>query len=898
MEQPENVRENNSSLPLFPLFVGGLLSLIALILSLYGNRSVQHYALLSSLSAALLYTCALFLPYRYSLLTFFVFAAGFFLTPIQPITSMRIMIFSLALAGITRVRKTVPPFIILSSLWFLFLLITVTIKSFGFVFIRNELLVPKVESIIVSLLTESVAILALGLLLFSKQLNQVFGRRTSGFSSRVYYVHVIALTVILSLSILGAALLYSQGNLPRNAISLFLQHQPASSIIVCGLMLLPIIIGLFLATSIDDVSKALIAASDENSLHYTNQKSTMFSEVRTAYRAVQTNVLKQTAKVREAEEHARAIRLELKGKEKELYEQLTGAHNLVKLTQALPLGAISCSTSGAIVSINDEALRILELPATSLVGKHISVLDVGHPWQNDVVTFLSQGCRDFQRLLSSGFSKQFSSPIGYHYLECTLRIHSSSLRESRSQQLIATDTLVMLFFRRIPDLRDFLLRLLAPTTLEIIGSQAIELSKLLRNQLSSVVGNISIVNRVLGKLNTSGEHPLQQTEAGMELSVAVRNIDDIARSASAELKDFEERQAAQAEDIVRVNITQSFDLLLRFFQELLMPYQTTKIHFINDAEKTSSIESLPPAPGNSGDGDLIISVPESEVTKMYAYCLSLLKSLMTKTSDIYFSIGQETIESEMVHIIPGSHPGQYARIIIRHGGQSLTANMMTGKYNRARQTNRDFSETEQALALLQLQTTKLGGFITVQSTVSKGTFITIYLPMTRGETKHHLRPHKSQKHFIRKALTEEGITTNDVLLVGADEHTLSTVDTMLRHLGYDVHVQQTPLLLDEMNAPIDFMGSGFNPTVDLSQEQFKPSEKRPFHMIVVNIESPSRQLLNLIHHLERQNPHSSVLLIVEQTDEIRELFSDWATITKPFDIDTLTSAIKEAHARN
>ncbi len=892
---------------LVPAFILGL---GALLFHSGANTGVLPRPLLIGLSAALLYLTSVFLDRRVLLIALTIYAISFPLLPNETFETARILMFSLALAGFTRAKPNVPPFLVLFALWLIYLIIITTIPELIDIGSVASVIPASFADLIIGVTVETFAILIIGMLLFSRAVNDLFGRRIQPVSSDVFFVHVVTFTVTFCTACLAAALIRVTGQPFGDAVNLLLERPLATLTLACGMMVIPSLIGFSLSRGLKDFLLLITATAEkDHPLILPKSRLLPLAELIAVVREVELLFSKQSAQLRRSQDDARELRLQARAEEEQIAERELQAKNLVKLMNSAPWGMLACSANGYIIAANVVLGELLNLEIHDLQGKHFTHVESKHPWWKEISALLLASSKEFQKLLWHEPQTQYSSTVDQRYLELVLQVTPSTeitVNEYVNLEAVSSaDTALLLFARPVPDLREFQLQLFNPSGLEVLGGQAAEFQKQLKGQLSSVVGNISIITGILSELRDGSGAPFEQTDVGLEISDALRDIGAVARGAVEDLQNIEEHHLADTSDAVTLNVGETLRDLLHYFFGLLREGTIPALNVVPEFAGTPDPNSAS-KPGSKQPGQIHISINPNEGAKFFAYLLAFLKAIKPKAREISLSVGYEKISSDMIHIIPGSLAGQYARIVLHHHGQSLTANMMTGKLHRLKGSQNPQAFIELTLALLHLQVGRLGGFISIQSTAVKGTTVTIYLPVKAGaQLSLAQRPHRSQKHFMRKRFSDTQNTGREALLVTSDAHGgVTTATAMLRHLGYNVKTRRPEHLSEELSSSVEFSGSGFNPTIGSDDVLVGDGESSSLEnsigevdLLLVDVETANPASITIIHQFERQYPDAAILLLIDSQEKAQSLFSDWAILSKPYDVEQLKLAIKEAISR-
>lgn len=855
------------------------LGALAVLLHCFGAKSGIH--VLGALSAGVLYLAALFLPRPMNLLTVLLFALSFLCSSIDVEQTLRLIVFATLLSSCYPNRVRLPPVTILFLAWITFLLAQSTIR----VDRGNEYALIYTKEIWQFFL-EIVAVLVIALVRFSRRLSSLLGTKAVSLDVRTFLVHVVTIAVLSAVMLVTQAL-FSALELRSDHVLDVLTAKPlALTSVLASIFLVPLVMGQLLSRLGTEILDHLrLTISPESRLLLNNRQPAPLSEVRDVHEEIRSRFSDLNHDLRTAQTTIRDLQRQAQETEDQIKDREISALNLERLMDHAPWGTIACSGNGLIISVNERFCSLLNIKnKRELPGQHISVIDAKHTWRKEILATLAWAFRDWRQLVEKGTVHHYTSAINNTFLELLLRIVPATERAGSDVEpgaLLVSDIAVSLYIREVPDLRDFQLRLLTPSYFEVAGTQITDIGRDMRNQLSTIVGHLSVATEIANRDPSTDE----------KLIASLREVEKIARLASRDLQEFEEKLGVgQKKQSTRIDLHFRLQHSLDYLYSLLA--QDERLIVNNDEVDDAETETE----------SLFITAPEEDFSRFVAYFLFFIRNLMPRAPAIEASLAYESISPEAAAMLAGSHAGHYARLVIHHAGQSLTANMMTGKYHRLEAGALENS-LEVALSLLHAQTAQLGGFISAQSTTAKGTTITIYIPVERDALAEASAPHKSRKHFKRKTFNEQDELARRALLVGTESETLAMLGSMFTHLGYDSDVRDPRTLsLVEPADALTFGGSGFGfPTIDEGSP--RPTSRSEvdslsaYNLLVLNVEQGPTVTLPLLHSLEQANGNAATLLVIDSSLELERMFQDWALLKKPFDVSSLEAAIKDAIAR-
>lgn len=865
----------------------GALSVVAVGVCWYG--SAVGAEVLYSVAAFLVYIFVITAPAGASLAGILLFAAGSLLcSPEATPHIARIALFALFLEATLRNRRILPPFIVLLILW------SACIAAGSLPMLRELRLFTVDGDLLRQIILELFAVLVAPLLRLKDGVDAVLpGKRN--LDTKTFFVNVVGLAVLLSVLCAGAGFIIATGSTFDQIVQRLLEKPHQLVATAASIAIIATAVGLFLAMVTGNFIAQLQAVASPSGTFNSALGVLPLLEFDAILKLLQKRTRDAAEQDRTAKRTISELRRIAEQKEEVIRQRELSALSMMKLMDEAPWGALSCSANGLVIAANRTFGEFTGLPHSSLPGQHISKLDSPHPWCKELHRLLVWGCRDYSKLIKQGPIHHFASPVRSHYLECWLCITRAAHSSTADSELVgASDVAITLFVRKVPDLRDFQLSLLSPSSFDLIGSQTGELIKQVRSRNSAVVSRLSMVQGLLNKPQGTSGWIMRQTEVGAEMLLQLGEMNKLTRETEEELAGLSELLAPRAGDVSEISLQTRLSHSINYLFDLLA---------LDDRERFKL--------GNGGGADdraVRIVASKSEINKFVAYFLALTKYLHTKAPSIEIDIAYENIDEHAAKIIPGSHPGDYARLTLAHRGQSLTANMMTSKFSYLDPSSGSRAESEAALSLVNMQVARLGGFVSVQSSPAKGTIITVYVPVLGANSEAAAGAAvaaKSKKHFRRKRYDNLGEAGNQAVVVGADKKVTTALSNMLSHLDYRVAVINPATMPLDGGRAVSFGGSGFGEgtSLDLLGEGAAETsdeqgvELRNADLLIINIEGGPEEALNLVHALEGRSEHAATLLVADPSPRIEQLFGDWALLRKPIELGSLEAAIKEATSR-
>ncbi|MCC6221485.1 MAG: hypothetical protein IT291_09630 [Deltaproteobacteria bacterium] len=548
-----------------------------------------------------------------------------------------------------------------------------------------------------------------------------------------------------------------------------------------------------------------------------------------------------------------------------------------------PCAVVAVDRNLLITGTNRRFAELLNTLPEQLTNKRIDSIDRSHPWISEIIELITGTLKSSQQLKADKATYTSSSHQG-KYLEISV-IQDPNDRAASYGATEFLNIALIVYAEVLPDLRPFQAEPIQLSKFEVLGRNSIELNKEIKICLDTLIEYSSEAIKDLGSDIDSRGIALCQTTPGMNISVALRNIEKTAKESLEVIKQVDAWQKTVEGDV------EPFDLGSNI--ALGITYLLKTQHF-------SSIPNIKFSFGGSNES-ICIACPQREGMRFLCYFLSLVGAVARATSAINITLGTETIDEEASSILVGLRPGVYARIIVEHSGQSFTLNMANKKYFKPIHNDEVATQLETALSLLRSQLSLLGGFVSLQSSPQRGTNITFYLPLNMsGGSLRSKKEHSSNSKNIDTASIPHELGSHScgqrVLLVASDSDTLISTSETLKTLGLHVTIKQFDSLVAELNKPVNFEGLGFavqDETWDSVKETSEMTKSlTDFDFLIISIDAASDTALMLVHFLEKQNPNATTLLLVDQSPAIKRMFANWQMIKKPLDLNAFANTIK------
>lgn len=236
-------------------------------------------------------------------------------------------------------------------------------------------------------------------------------------------------------------------------------------------------------------------------------------------------------------------------------------------------------------------------------------------------------------------------------------------------------------------------------------------------------------------------------------------------------------------------------------------------------------------------------------------------SYSSKTGSINLSLDTEVVAEEAAALPLGVHPGLFCRLKLTHSGTSMNRNVIARIF--------DPSNTDRGsglgLSIVFAIVRSHDGFLTAEShSGKKGTTISLYLPWSKvvvAETR--------TSSILAKPAATDALKGKNILVV-EDEPTVR---------------QLTSYMLTELGCAVTSCDNGRD-AIDIAN-------KNSFDLILVDYVIPKIGGHELLEQLQGVNSQAKMLVMTGYGATIEDKLAT-GIIQKPFDMDGLEQAIKEA----
>jgi hypothetical protein len=562
----------------------------------------------------------------------------------------------------------------------------------------------------------------------------------------------------------------------------------------------------------------------------------------------------------------------------------------------IPDGCFALLPGGQIVAASSGLETLLGFGSPIRVGDHVSTLGSSkHPWAVDVRSFISWSVAHYDSLLKRGARESVTQVVGGEYLEVVLKAWRS--RGSGPEK--SGPAIISLYFRRRQSTRDMQLQFLQPSEFERIGSATAELFQSLEQNLASVHEQLALLTAKFHAAHDASGTPLSSGPSGEELSQMLVELVKVFRHLSSDVDQQGDRILNLRSPIERIDLGKTLEDSTNHLLSLLGSER--KIHFAAAAAERSEGENNN---RQESPSSVVVELPGSEVFGFLSYFLLFLRHVIPVARDFVLQLDSEVIGSGTASLLTGSVPGRYARITLRHNGQSITSNVLTAQQDPAYVLLPESAGTiGAALYFVTRQAKRLGGFVSVQSSAAKGTDLTIYLPMDFHSV---MRPTKRELRRVAASFTDTGDSrANQVLLVAEENTETNQLCDLLENLALSPIIRHPQDLLGELVTPVEFDGRGFGDSMAIPVDDVQsPASSEgarakldfsPFALLVFDGSMADFGALALIDELELKNPSVAKMLLLDHEDSERaQALNNWTVVYKPFDNEALSETIQES----
>ncbi|HQH26431.1 MAG TPA: hypothetical protein PLP17_03470, partial [Oligoflexia bacterium] len=638
----------------------------------------------------------------------------------------RVLAFAALLCLSRRQWDFIPPLIVIAALWLIYLFAALT----AFAVIGEtaaHIFVPFSFSAAAVSCAEMIIVSLLGLLLCSQRANRFFLKSPQPVSSKLIATHLLGLPVLLLLS----GLLFVLRNVPELHYEIFADgYQLSPSVIILFAVALLILsaFGVITARAFDRLFSILAENAVVDTKIITQPQHLLPIPAFEAARAV---VAKTARDLQKSRKLAKDQTLELEHCRNTISGQAVGLEALSRLVDALPDACLALQVDGKIIAANSRLFSLLKLNAETVdYNDYTSLYREENPWHKDLEDTISWACWKLRSLLEDGPQVRYLRSVNHEYIQLFIHaeLKSTYRGEAENTKTLPPPHQVVVFFvlRGIPDLRDFQLQLLSPNALELLGLQTRQACSTLKAQLNAILEQVTGTAAELAPLITALSSHSALQNAAKSVSALLARTDEIIRNAAETLLRLDKQIEPLGTSIEPLNLSVQVRHAVAYLCSLEGIEHAVEVSTESDREKLGG-ENIVNIPASDVD-DIIIQTTAREAINFLSTLLCLVKNLLEQSADLKLLLDYELIGSGTADIITGSLPGRYARLVLRHSGQSIAAYMLSTDIPELDLRKNALQDIETALALFRHQVKAMGGFLSIQSSASKGTTITVYLP--------------------------------------------------------------------------------------------------------------------------------------------------------------------------
>ncbi|MFN8389205.1 MAG: hypothetical protein U0136_02810 [Bdellovibrionota bacterium] len=833
--------------------------------------------------ALILYFSALVYPrFQHALALLIFLVVALFFNHLEPTFGMlRVTVFALVLSFSGSKRFGFSPAILLGALWELTLLAPTL--SVGYV-------VPPFDAALVStMVTEIVGLVIVWFIAASPPIRALCP--APRLKQRHLFVHLL----MIPLFTVPAATLYLisfWSGLSPNALMLkyHLVQEPIIfgwfSLMLAGMLLTALIASII----VESIDTYILAATPLPLAGGEQAYSSVFSDAQDVLTRLRHDADELIALRRIFGEMQTGLEVELPN----LAQTYRALEKSSEVLSHAPDGCIAIIPGGQVVSASAGLERLLSLPKAVRIGDHLEDISTGNSkWAADVLTIVRWAIDHYEELLKRGTRDTQTQTVNGDYLEVTIKAwrFGAHFKDRKGPVIVAA------YLRRRKDRREMQLQLLQPGEFERIGSAANELLQSLEDHIAAVNEPLSLlVTKFQNGLDAAGR-PLGSSAAGGEISQLLMEVVKVFRRFTSEIEEQGRNVQALRSTVEKVDLGAALEQTTNYLLELLGSER--RIRFSRGGGNGTSTESA------ASTQAITVRLPLAEIFGFLNYYTLFLRYVIPLARDFSLQLDYEQIGTRTASLLSGSIPGRYARLTLRHSGQSITSNVLSAQQDPTYVLNAESTDSiGSALYFLTRQVKRLGGFASIQSSPAKGTDVSIYLPVEIGS------PNRLSKRELKKIASTLGTgvasSATQVLIVSNNETSAAHLSGLIDDMALQPIVRKPAELLRDMVTPLEFDGTGFGGEsgagIDLGSNgetlSIEPRQRidfSPFSLLIFDNAIADFGTLTLIDELEKENPSVAKILLLDQDDtEKSQALSNWITVFKPIEDMALCEKIHDA----
>lgn len=751
------------------------------------NSQISDGPSLTIISAVILYFAVLLLQPFAGISAALIFSITLLSPGLLDLENIRILAATILLLLTRHWFRQLPPAIVHLVFWG-FILGTPQLRTI----ILNEQTRGESFSAIITLAIETIAIILITLALTSEKITSPFSRPAIEISALNFFIQITALPVITCSVITLMTGVY----LSDSSLEVFIRNiTPNNSSVVIlfvALLILTLLFGFLFTKIFDKFTAQLTALSkpDRTILGAIETPPAITEWVKTID-SVQTNSIAVANELRDLRYEKKSLlkkNAELHSWGDSLAEQ---NDSLKKILDDAPYAVAILNTRGYILQSNRLFARYLGMETGVAPGSNFSTLADNSPWTIELKKFISQIYNSLNELKDSAVLEFDTSNIEERYLRATAQLErkpaTSANKDDREQ--------IVLFIEQQLDHRNFTVNLLQPSQIEKLGAKAIDILKDLMESTHSLIED-----------NPNKQKSLKPSAAAVQAIVAMKEVkSSIARHYGNYLELIRHYNNLPIESEL-INVSQEvkngiyWGFRWNSADDLLM---------LN--ELFGSTEHISPQ-ASDHSSDIFIWGATTEFHRLLAMLISFINSVGAEPHQVDLNCGNESIGSGTAHMIPGTAPGQYARIRLNF---SSAVHLPRTSHNvELSMLNRIMKNTspEVILQFLSIQTKRMGGLLSLQSNPSSGNVLTLYLPQRPELNKRY--PRELREYQVRKQELATGIcpelSEKTILIFSSRDSTLIDSTQLLGNVGASAMSEHLNILYKELEQPVQAFGAGFD----------------------------------------------------------------------------------------
>lgn len=825
---------------------------------------------------------------------------------------MRLVAFASVIGLTLSKRDSVTPLMMLLALWATYLNLAEIAGLLGKSFYAVKPLDIKLA------LTEVTGFLFLIMLLWSKQFPALFGRLP-----REVEISTVSFVLFLLATLVGAGIAFIAvlSVMGMNFESLLASSHKSSAILailVCAFVAIPFILSLSLNKLIKDFSRRIEQILAPNSILGPVQLYPKIAEFNEIFSKTRGLLDDQDHKTRELELNIKNTLAQKEEKDKENRQRLNDADNLSTIFSLCPTGAIAVSGSGAILALTPALINQFSLnPLEKYIGCYYLELQPSQeaPLEDRqrsavLLQFIGRLISEQRNLARGQALRSFLKIDSENYSEITAYIFDERVVpvdwKRISTQLPPSDLTFIIFSNAKEDHRQLILNQLFPRNLEIIGGQSLE-------TLTEISGLTSVLDNHLTTTakKIEGLKPNQFVEIESELRTLLRSTTDfnlelraiVADQVKKGVSPLESRTAEEknrvTERVKSFNLTQEMQSLLRLFEDL----------YGLDAEVLFSTPESTNSDGIVVKQEVRLKAIAFQFNEFKSMFIALLAGLAVKADGAALSlaVGTEQIGVNTAALFKGSSPGRYVRIILSHQGQSIQSNLLPDNMQKLSTSSSDREDLAIALGIFSLKVKRMKGFLSIQSSPAKGTYLTVYLPedpqatvsdqesvrkipQNRLESPEENSEPISNKEKVQN-LSEEQSSAKILVVVDNDEIQKEVIDTL--SIFSNIRVEFISRVQANQSSKEQFSsGAGFGSPADIDRlfETDSGTRFEDFDLVILTVFKDLTDGIKLLKHISKSVRVAVVTEDAEYADALSVLYS---VLSYPFNADEIISILEE-----